>query len=67
MVNFGKGPTLKEASRFLKDDRARIEQILRVAEINSVIEGLPPFGEEMRQRLRDRLTRLSAPGPTQPE
>ena len=66
-MDFGKGPTLKEASPRLRDDRARIERILTVTEINSVAEGLPPFDEETRIRLRERLTRLSspAPGPTE--
>ena len=58
MIDFGKGPTLKEASPYLRDDETRIERILLVTEINSVIEGLPPFTEELRQRLRDRLRRL---------
>lgn len=61
MKNFGKGPTLKEASPRLRDDQARIERILTVTEVNSVAEGLPPFDEETRERLRERLTRLSSP------
>lgn len=63
MKNFGNGPTLKEASPRLRDDAARIERILTVTEINSVAEGLPPFAEGTRQRLRERLTQLSAPAP----
>jgi len=59
MVDFGKGPTLKEAFSWLRDDSARIEQILTVTEINSVIEGLPPLREETRQQIRRRLTVLS--------
>ena len=64
MRDFGNGPTLKEASSWLRDDDARIEQILTVTEINSVVEGLPPFQEETRERIRQRLTGLSAPSPT---
>lgn len=63
MENLGKGPTLKEASPRLRDDGERIERILTVTEINSVIEGLPPFTEEMRDRLRARLMRSSSPQP----
>jgi hypothetical protein len=43
MMDFGKGPTLKEASPHLRNDQPRIEQILTVTEINSVAEGLPPL------------------------
>jgi hypothetical protein len=63
MKNFGKGPTLKETSPRLRDDQARVERILTVTEVNSVAEGLPPFDEETRERLRERLTRLSARAP----
>ena len=63
MNNFGKGPTLKEASPRLRDDHARIERILTVTEINSVAEGLPPFDVQTRERLREQLTRLSGPAP----
>ena len=63
MTDFGKGPTLKEACAWLRDDDARIEQILAVTEINSVAEGLPPFQDETRERIRRRLTSLSAPLP----
>jgi hypothetical protein len=54
-IDFGTGPTLKEACPWLREDRTRIELILDVAERNSVIEGLPPFQEETRRRLRDQL------------
>ena len=60
MMDFGKGPTLREASPRLRDDQARIERILTVTEIDSVAEGLPPFTEEMRVRLRERLTASSS-------
>jgi hypothetical protein len=63
MTDFGKGPTLKEASPWLRDNDARIEQILAVTEINSVVEGLPPFQDETRERIRRRLTDLSVPSP----
>jgi hypothetical protein len=63
MTDFGSGPTLKEASSWLHDDDARIEQILTVTEINSVVEGLPPFQDETRERIRQRLSGLSAPSP----
>lgn len=63
MTDFGKGPTLKEASPWLRNNDARIEQILTVTEINSVVEGLPPFQAETRERIRQRLTDLAAPSP----
>jgi len=63
MTDFGKGPTLEQANPWLRDEGERIERILDVTERNSVIEGLPPFSEEMRERLRKELT--SGPGPEQ--
>jgi len=58
-MNFGNGPTLKEAFPWLRDDDARIERILTVTEINSVIEGLPPLREDARQKIRQILTGMS--------
>ena len=58
---------MKEASPRLRDDAARIERILTVTEVNSVAEGLPPFSEETRTQLRERLSLLSSPVPAQPE
>ena len=55
--------TLIEASPWLRDDNARIAQILTVAEINSVAKGLPPFQEETRKQIRQRLSDLSAHRP----
>ena len=48
MIDFGTGPTLKEACPWLRDDAERQKRIVDVAERNSVIEGLPPFQEETR-------------------
>ena len=62
MIEFGKGPLLKDVCPWLKDDGMRIERILAVTEVNSVIEGLPPLQEETRRRLRERLTNLSLRG-----
>jgi hypothetical protein len=64
MNNFGTGPTLREASPHLRDDAQRHERILDVAERNSVIEGLPPFSEELRVRL---LRQLAAITPAKPQ
>jgi len=61
MIDFGQGPTLKEAFPWLRDDEARIELILTVAEINSVAEGLPPFAKETREHIRRQLTASSGP------
>jgi hypothetical protein len=55
MKIFGKGPILKDASPYLREDDSRIERILTVAETDSVIEGLPPFDEDRRNRLRQQL------------
>ena len=67
MDNFGKGPTLKEAVPQLCDDKSRIEQILIVAETDSVSEGLPPFDDAIRDRLRQRLNSRCEPCPTPAE
>ena len=37
----------------------RCESILDVTERNSVIEGLPPFQEETRRRLKEQLMALA--------
>lgn len=62
-IQFGTGPTLKDACPWLRDDVARHERILDVTERNSVIEGLPPFQEETRQRLKAQLEGLAPPAP----
>jgi hypothetical protein len=64
MTDFGKGPTLREASPQLRDDKSRIERILTVTETDSVIEGLPPLREETRERIREHLSRLSGQSAT---
>jgi hypothetical protein len=64
MTDFGKGPILKDASPWLRDEAVRIEHILAVTETDSVIEGLPPFQEETRELIRRHLTTLAAPVPT---
>jgi len=51
MIDFGNGPTLKEACSWLRDDAARKRLILDVVERNSVIEGLAPLDNETRARL----------------
>ena len=51
MIDFGKGPTLREACPWLRDEAARKRLILDVVERNSVIEGLPPLDDETRARL----------------
>jgi hypothetical protein len=61
MVDFGKGPTLREACRWLQNDEERWNRILDAVERNSVIEGLPPFSEETRARFLEDHKRLSPP------
>jgi hypothetical protein len=51
MIDFGKGPFLKDACPWLHDDAARKRLILDVVERNSVIEGLPPLDDKTRARL----------------
>jgi hypothetical protein len=60
MNDFGTGPLLKDASPWLRDDAERRERILDVAERNSVIEGLPPFDDHMRERLRRMMAAAAA-------
>ncbi len=62
-MNFGNGPILKDACPYLRDDAERRERILDVVERNSVIEGLPPFDEETRRRLRKQLAAICGPPP----
>jgi len=49
-----------ETCPYLRDPAERIERILAVTEINSVIEGLPPFGPESRERLRRQLEAMAS-------
>ncbi|HLA84460.1 MAG TPA: hypothetical protein VJL29_06675 [Thermoguttaceae bacterium] len=67
MVPPGKGPTLKEACPWLRDDAERRRRIVDVAERDSVIEGLPPLREETRQRILRQLEVIASPGPTPAE
>lgn len=55
MLDVGKGPTLREASPWLRDDAERHTRILDVVERDSVIEGLPAFSDATRQRLLQML------------
>jgi hypothetical protein len=58
MVDFGKGPALKDACPWIRDEQERHRRILEVAERDSVIEGLPPFNEEIRRRIAEQLKAL---------
>ncbi len=51
----GEGSMLQDGCPWLQNEEERIERILDVVERNSVIEGLPRFDEETRQRLKERL------------
>ena len=61
--NSGTSPTLIEANPWLRDERVRHEAILDVVERDSVIEGLPPLGEETRRRIREQLRDLASRRP----
>jgi len=63
MIEFGKGPTLKESCPWLRDDATRKRFILNVVERNSVIEGLAPLDDDTRARL---LGEAAATRPEQP-
>jgi hypothetical protein len=58
MVTFGKGPALRDACPWLRDSSERHRRILDVTERDSVIEGLPPFREETRLRIAERLAAM---------
>lgn len=62
MKTFGSGPTLVEACPWLRDAEERHRRILDVVERDSVIEGLPPFREETRQRIAEQLRSMTRPG-----
>lgn len=51
----GTGPTLRDASPYLRDDAECIARIIDVSERNSMIEGLPAFDESLRQSIRREL------------
>ena len=59
----GSGPSLIDTSPWLRDPAERHRRILDVAERNSVIEGLPPFTDETREKIRAELESLSAAAP----
>jgi len=59
----GSGPSLIDTWPWLRDSAERHRRILDVAERNSVIEGLPPFTDETREKIRAELESLSAAAP----
>jgi hypothetical protein len=63
MNHFGTGKSLRESSPDLRDDAERHAKILEVTERNSVIEGLPPFTEETRGKLRKQLESMATGEP----
>ena len=67
MKTFGSGPLLKESCRWLRDDAERHKRILDVTERDSVIEGLPPFQEETRERLLEQLVAMTEPAEGPPQ
>ena len=60
-IEFGAGPTLKDACPWLRDDVARHQRFVDVTERNSVIEGQPPLQQETRRLLMARLQGLVQP------
>jgi hypothetical protein len=65
MIDFGTGPTLREASPWLRDASERHRRILEVTERDSVIEGLPPLSDETRRRIIEQLTAMDRTSPSQ--
>jgi len=65
-INFGSGPSLKDASPWLRNTAERHARILRVTEINSVIEGLPPFTDETRAMIAAKLSAIDSDLAPQP-
>lgn len=59
----GSGPSLIDTSPWLRDPAERHRRILDVTERNSVIEGLPPFTDETREKIRAELESLSTASP----
>ena len=59
----GSGPSLIDSSPWLRDRAERHRRILDVAERNSVIEGLPPFTDQTREKIRAELESLSSAEP----
>ncbi len=62
-IDFGSGPSLKDASPWLQNDKERHARILQVTECDSVIEGLPPFRGETRARIAAELSAIAAAPP----
>lgn len=60
-------PSLLESSPWLRDAQERADRILDVAESDGIIEGLPAFTREARQRLHDFLAADASPGPARHE
>jgi len=58
MMTFGKGPALRDTCPWLQNTSERHRRILDVTERDSVIEGLPPFREETRRRIAERLAAI---------
>lgn len=54
---------MREASPDLRDSAERHARILEVAERDSVIEGLPPFTDEIRDKLRKQLEAMVTSAP----
>lgn len=67
MTNFGSGPTLREFNPYIRDEQECHARILDVVERNSVIEGLPPFTEETRERILAQLKQTAVQPPARHE
>jgi hypothetical protein len=55
-MTFGKGKTLRQSSKYLRNPQERSRRIVDVTERNSVIEGLPRLTPARRQGLLRKLT-----------
>jgi hypothetical protein len=59
----GNGPSLIDATPWLRDPAERHRRILDVVERDSVIEGLPRFTAQTRAEILDRLQQLASAAP----
>ena len=59
-MTFGKGISLRQFSKALKNEEARHRIILDRVERNSVIEGLPRFTKIIKQECLNELRKVSA-------
>ena len=58
-MKFGRGTVLRQHSPYLRNSKERAARIVDAAERNSVIGGLPRFGQQRRGKMIRKLTKAS--------